>query len=78
MLEVKKVSKQYKGEDKLLYDAVSEVSLSMADHCIYALVGESGRANPAERKTNFTQREKKPERNGESGSTGIPGWKERP
>ena len=42
MLEVKKVSKQYKGEDKLLYDAVSEVSLSMADHCIYALVGESG------------------------------------
>ena len=42
MLEVKNVSKQYKGEDKLLFDAVSDVSLSMADHRIYALVGESG------------------------------------
>lgn len=42
MLEVKNVSKQYKGEDKLLFDAVSDVSLSMEDHCIYALVGESG------------------------------------
>ncbi len=42
MLEVKNVSKQYKGEDKLLFDAVSNVSLTMADHCIYALVGESG------------------------------------
>lgn len=42
MLEVKNVSKQYKGEDKLLFDAVSDVSLSMADHSIYALVGESG------------------------------------
>ena len=39
MLEVKNVSKQYKGEDKLLFDAVSDVSLSMADHRIYALVG---------------------------------------
>lgn len=29
MLEVKNVSKQYKGEDKLLFDAVSDVSLSM-------------------------------------------------
>ena len=35
MLEVKNVSKQYKGEDKLLFDAVSDVSLSMADHRIY-------------------------------------------
>ena len=42
MLEVKNVSKQYRGEDKLLFDAVSDVSLSMEDHCIYALVGESG------------------------------------
>ena len=42
MLEVKNVSKQYRGEDKLLFDAVSDVSLSMADHRIYALVGESG------------------------------------
>jgi ABC-type dipeptide/oligopeptide/nickel transport system ATPase subunit len=42
VLEVKNVSKQYKGEDKLLFDAVSDVSLSMADHRIYALVGESG------------------------------------
>ena len=42
MLEVKNVSKQYKGEDKLLFDAVSDVSLSMADHRIYALAGESG------------------------------------
>ena len=42
MLEVKNVSKQYKGEDKLLFDAVSDVSLSMEDHHIYALVGESG------------------------------------
>ena len=41
MLEVKNVSKQYKGEDKLLFDAVSDVSLSMEDHCIYALVGEA-------------------------------------
>ena len=40
MLEVKNVSKQYRGEDKLLF--VSDVSLSMADHRIYALVGESG------------------------------------
>ena len=29
MLEVKNVSKQYRGEDKLLFDAVSDVSLSM-------------------------------------------------
>lgn len=42
MLEVKNVSKQYKGEDKLLFDAVSDVSLPMEDHHIYALVGESG------------------------------------
>ena len=42
MLKVKNVSKQYRGEDKLLFDAVSDVSLSMEDHCIYALVGESG------------------------------------
>lgn len=42
MLEVKNVSKKYKGEDRLLFDAVSDVSLSMNDHCIYALVGESG------------------------------------
>ena len=42
MLEVKNVSKQYRGEDKLLFDAVSDVSLSMEYHCIYALVGESG------------------------------------
>ena len=42
MLEVKNVSKQYKGEDKLLFDAVSHVSLPMEDHHIYALVGESG------------------------------------
>ena len=42
MLEVKNVSQQYRGEDKLLFDAVSDVSLSMEDHCIYALVGESG------------------------------------
>ena len=28
MLEVKNVSKQYKGEDKLLFDAVSDVSLA--------------------------------------------------
>ena len=42
MLEVKNVSKQYKGEDKLLFDAVSDVSLTMEDHHIYALVGESG------------------------------------
>ena len=42
MLEVKNVSKQYRGEDKLLFDAVSDVSLSMEDHHIYALVGESG------------------------------------
>ena len=42
MLEVKNVSKQYKGEDKLLFDAVSDVSLLMKDHRIYALVGESG------------------------------------
>ena len=42
MLEVKNVSKQYRGEDKLLFDAVSDVSLSMEDHRIYALVGESG------------------------------------
>ncbi len=42
MLEIKNVSKQYRGEDKLLCDAVSDVSLSMEDHRIYALVGESG------------------------------------
>jgi len=42
MLEVKNVSKQYKGEEKLLFDAVSDVSLPMEDHHIYALVGESG------------------------------------
>lgn len=42
MLEVKNVSKQYKGEDKLLFDEVSDVSLPMEDHHIYALVGESG------------------------------------
>lgn len=42
MLEVKNVSKQYKGEDKLLFDAVSDVSLPMEEHHIYALVGESG------------------------------------
>jgi len=42
VLEVKNVSKKYKGEDRLLFDAVSDVSLSMNDHCIYALVGESG------------------------------------
>ena len=42
MLEVKNVSKQYKGEDKLLFDAISDVSLPMEDHHIYALVGESG------------------------------------
>ena len=42
MLKVKNVSKQYKGEDKLLFDAVSDVSLPMEDHHIYALVGESG------------------------------------
>lgn len=42
MLEVKNVSKQYKGEDKLLFDAVSDVSLPMEDHHINALVGESG------------------------------------
>lgn len=41
MLEVKNVSKQYKGEDKLLFDAVSDVSLPMEEHHIYALVGES-------------------------------------
>ena len=35
MLKVKNVSKQYRGEDKLLFDAVSDVSLSMEDHCIY-------------------------------------------
>ena len=29
MLEVKNVSKQYRGEDKLLFDAVSDVSLSI-------------------------------------------------
>ena len=34
MLEVKNVSKQYRGEDKLLFDAVSDVSLSMEDHCM--------------------------------------------
>ena len=42
VLELRNVSKQYRGEDKLLFDAVSDVSLSMEDHCIYALVGESG------------------------------------
>ena len=42
MLKVKNVSKQYRGEDKLLFDAVSDVSLSMEDHCIYALWEESG------------------------------------
>ena len=42
MLEIKNVSKQYQGEDKLLCNAVSDVSLSMEDHRIYALVGESG------------------------------------
>ena len=42
MLEVKNVSKQYKSENKLLFDAISDVSLSMDDHRIYALVGESG------------------------------------
>lgn len=42
MLELRKVGKQYRGEDKLLFDAVSDVSLSMEDHRIYALVGESG------------------------------------
>ena len=42
MLELRNVSKQYRGEDKLLCDAVSDVSLSMEDHRIYALVGESG------------------------------------
>ena len=39
MLKVKNVSKQYRGEDKLLFDAVSDVSLSMEDHCIYAFGG---------------------------------------
>lgn len=42
MLEIKSVSKQYQSKDKLLCDAVSDVSLSMEDHRIYALVGESG------------------------------------
>ncbi len=42
MLEVKNVSKRYKGENERLLDAVSDVSLSMDEHCIYALVGESG------------------------------------
>lgn len=42
MLELKNVSKQYRGEGKLLCDAVADVSLSLEDHRIYALVGESG------------------------------------
>ena len=42
MLEIKNVSKQYRDENKLLCDAVSNVSLSMEEHRIYALVGESG------------------------------------
>lgn len=38
MLEVKNVSKQYKGEDKLLFDAVSDVSLPMK--CLWIWYGK--------------------------------------
>lgn len=42
MLEIKDVSKQYRGNGNIHCDAVSSVSLSLVDHRIYALVGESG------------------------------------
>lgn len=93
MLEVKNVSKQYKGEDKLLFDAVSDVSLSMADHRIYALVGESGCGkstlsrlilgleSPSSGQILLDgkpiSRKRKNNRNSESNSACFTGWKKR-
>ena len=47
MLEVKNVSKQYRGEDKLLFDAVSDVSLSMEEITASMLWWEKAAAEKA-------------------------------
>ena len=42
VLEIQDVSKKYQDGDKRMFDAVSGVSLTLEEHRIYALVGESG------------------------------------
>ena len=41
-MEIQNVSKQYRDPNKHVFDAVSDVSLTLEEHRIYALVGESG------------------------------------
>lgn len=41
-MEIQNVSKQYRDPNKHVFDAISDVSLTLEEHRIHALVGESG------------------------------------